>query len=92
MQAVIAHCSRGDAHVARAHQESVMNSNSLVSIEDSELEQVAGGLGFTIGLEGRLIGLGVGVDFGRGGLTIQAGANVGRLKLGVGLGVSLFGW
>jgi hypothetical protein len=66
-----------------------MNSNKLLTLDDADLDQVAGGLGLAVGIDLGRINVCLGVDVGRGGVSAQASANVGHLKLGFGLGFHL---
>jgi hypothetical protein len=68
-----------------------MNSNKLISIDDADLDQVAGGLGISLGLDSRLLGkAGAGLSLGFEGIegTITLFGKTVTAGLGVILDVS----
>jgi hypothetical protein len=64
------------------NQETVMNSENLISIEDSELDQVAGGIGAALDL-GRLGG--ASLNLGEQGVTATFSFFGHTLELGLSL-------
>jgi hypothetical protein len=63
-----------------------MNSEQLVAIDDSDLDQVAGGLGISIGIDSRLLGqAGAGLSFGLDGIKGSLTLFGKKLEAGIGL-------